>query len=161
MEDREIRDSQKNSYYELEDRTTADYMLEELGKDVVVPKHNDINPNPFVIRHALTQDMDVTTALMWMQAFAPVVAGALVGSGLMSSIGLGFVNKYILVILLDAIIGIADVFVLFKHEYDVMGLIFWSVWLPPVYMKKRMNLLNEVNYQHIVWIITIIMLIII
>ena len=149
---------QKRGYYDIGEKTTAQFMLEEMGGKVVVPTNNDTNP--LALRHAMTTDMDLTTMLMWLQAFSPIFAGMLSVSGIMSSIGLGFINKYMLLCILDAIFGIMDVFLLLKHQYDVNKLIFWAVWVPPVYMVKRKKLLGENNLHHIIWCMMFLILVI-
>lgn len=156
----ESQKEERNSYYEIDDeKTTAKYMLDSLEKKIVLPTHDDTNFNPFVFRHAMTQDMDITTFLMWMQAFSPLLAGIIVYN-VLRRLGIYFIGKFIMLGMLDAIFGLLDVYVLHKHNYDVLGLVFWSVWLPPVYMKKRSKLLREKNYHHIVWLLTAFVLVI-
>ena len=140
------------------ERTTADYIREELGDDVVIPTNND--NNPLALRHAFDSDMDTTTFVMWIQAFVPLFAGAFVGSGMADSIGLYFLNKFLVVCIFDALLGIIDLILLFKKGYNIKKLAFWAVWLPPVYMYMRMRMLREKNFQYLVWIICFLILVI-
>lgn len=160
IKDNDIGKEERNSYYKIDDtKTTAQYMMDSLDNKIVIPEQSTNSSNPFAIRHVMTQDMDITTFLIWMQIASPLLAGAIVYNGLLNGIGLGFINAYIMLIILDAIFGIADVIVLHKHNYDVLKYVVWSVWLPPVYMLKRKKLLGEKNYQHIAWILSFLVLV--
>ena len=140
------------------ERTTADYMLEELGDDCIVPSNND--NNPLALRHAFDSDMDSSTFVMWLQAFVPLFAGAFVGSGMAASMGLYFLSKYLMVCIFDALLGGIDLVILYKKGFNIKKLAFWAVWLPPVYMIKRMKMLGEKNFQYLVWIICFFVLVI-
>jgi len=160
IKDNDIANKERESNYKPEDiKTTAQYMMDSLGNDVVVPEQSTVGSNSFVIRHIMTQDMDLTTFLVWMQIASPLLAGIIVHNGFLDAIGLGFINVYIMLIILDAIFGIADVIVLYKHNFNVLKYVVWSVWLPPVYMLKRKKLLGEKNYQHIAWILSFLVLV--
>lgn len=154
-----LRGATTQGVYSLDsDMTTKDYMMGQMSGDFVVPTNND--NNPIAMRHMMTTDLDTTTFVMWIQSFVPILVGAMVGSGLLASLGIGFINKYVLLIVLDAVLGIIDMIILYKHKYDIKKLLFWGVWLPPVYMKLRMRLLGEKNFQHIVWLLSLVVFLI-
>lgn len=148
-----------HGYYNIDEKTTGQYMLDEMGCNVAVPTNND--NNPIAMRHMLTTDVDITTFLMWLQAFSPLIAGALVGSNLISIAGMESFTKFLTLVIFDALFGLADIFVLNKHGYTIRKLIFWAVWLPPVYMKMRSKMLREKNMEHVVWIIAFVVMLLI
>ena len=142
-------------YYQVDDKTTGAYIEETYGGVGLDMGRMDSN-NPFAGRHMLENDLDVTTILMWIATFVPIITGV-IASNLLIPNGIK-IHVIVLVTILDAILCIIDCYILKKHNYNTGFLWFFAIALAPVYMYLRMRLLKEKNYYHVVWILLLLIL---
>ena len=145
-----------SDYYQVDDKTTGRYIEETYGGVGLDMGRMDAN-NPFASRHMMENDLDVTTALMWIAVFMPLLTGVIVSNMLIPN-GIN-IPAILVVTFLDAIFCLIDYFILKKHNYKVGYLWVLAIALAPAYMYMRMRLLKEKNYYHIVWIMLLLVLI--
>lgn len=158
-EDKDFKlDSSANS--QINDENGADpiktdmaYMIERIN-GVEHGNEDDMHLSLSAHRHLYTQHINMSTLLMWILIISPIISGLIVNNKIMTSIDLGFVNEYLILLLFNAVFGITDVIILhkkYKGKAPILALI--VVFLPPIYMILRKKYINEVNYQYIAWII--------
>ena len=141
-------------YYQIDDKTTGKYIEETYGgKGLDMGRMDN---NPFAGRHMLENDLDVTTILMWLATFVPLMVG-IISSNILIPNGIK-IPVILLLTIIDAIICLVDCYMLKRHNYKVGYLWIAAIALAPAYMFFRMRLLKEKNYYHIVWVLWLLIL---
>ena len=143
-----------SDYYQVDDKSTGKYIEETYGG--VGMDMGRMDNNIFAGRHMVENDLDVTTMIMWLASFMPIITGVITSNILIPN-GINIPTILVLTIL-DALLCLIDCAVLKKHNYKVGYLWICAIALAPLYMVLRMKLLKEKNYYHIVWLLLLIIL---
>ncbi|MEF2965848.1 DUF4339 domain-containing protein [Paenibacillus sp. M1] len=100
---------------------------------------------------------DINNTLVWILAFTPIL-GTLLEYIISGAIGAASGSLWFITLVLNTILCVNDKRKLKKAGYNTKAMLFWAIFLVPVYLFRRAHLLKQKNVYAIVWCITFVIM---
>ena len=97
-------------------------------------------------------DHDFSNILVDIVSFLPFLSG-MIDVFIFNKLGIYVVTWFVIMVFAGAVLCVIDWYNLYKIDYNVDSLIFWAIFLQPVYLYLRAKTVNSGQYLIWFWLV--------